>query len=288
MGRQDSPPTSNTLHQFLNPDSISSQTQFGNQHLDAFGADLRGNACHHSIRPLPNIQTLGGRMSRSIDLLQVSPTANESEINHSGQLPNLFDQTPIESGAHTQKLSLSLGSWMLLPPTQYRQRPLTSNFMTPTYSCSPAVDHSISDSSFSSSFASQYQLSSNFYGTESYMIAIGDSRYLKPTQSLLEEVFYVGGKSVQVSNEEYIKKLSPTDKKGSLAICSELRSDLFNNVFPLEKQQYEARLSKLISLLEEVCLETQTKIPFLILYHFNTVPATRLSTNRRTSNDFAI
>ena len=190
MGRQGSPPTSNTLHQFLNPDSISSPTQIDNQHLDAFGADFRYNACHHSIRPLLSIQTHGERMSRPIDLIQVPPPANESETNRSRQLPN-------ESGSHTQKLSLSLGSWMLLPPTQ----PLISNFMSPTYSCNPAVervsnDYSFSNSSFASSLPSQYQLSPNFYGTESYMIAIGDSKYLKPAQSFLEEAVSVGEKSV--------------------------------------------------------------------------------------------
>ncbi|KAL8098484.1 BEL1-like homeodomain protein 11 [Apium graveolens] len=257
MDRQDSPPTSNTLHQFLNPDSISNQTQTENQHLDAFGADLIGNAYHHSMRPLPNIQTLGKRMSRSVDLLQVPPLANESEINYTRQLPNLFDQTPNESSAHTQKLSLSLGSLMLLPPAQYRQRPSTSDIMSPTYSCNPAMDHgsnvySISDSSFASSLPSHHQISSNFYGTESYMIAVGESKYLKPTQSLLEEAISVGGKLVQVSNEEYIKKLSPTDKKGSLGVSSELRSDLLNNVLSSQKPQLEAKLSKLISLLKEV------------------------------------
>lgn len=270
MGRQDSPPTSNTLHQFLNPDSNSNETQIENQHLDAFGADLTGNEYHHSMRPLPDIQSLGERMSRSIDLLQVLPPANQSEINHTRQLPNLLDQTPNESGAYTQKLSLSLGSWMLPPPTQYRERPSSSNLTSPTYSCNPAVDHisndySISDSSFASSLPSHYQVSPNFYGTESYMIAIGDSKYLKPAQSLLEEAVSVGGKLVQVSNEEYIKKLAPTDK-GSLGVCSELRSDLFNNVLSLEKQQLEAKLSKLISLLEQVCFETLTEVSILTYY----------------------
>lgn len=213
-------------------------------------------------------------MFRSVDLLQVPPPANESEINHTRQLPNLlFDQTPNESSAHTQKLSLSLGSWMLLPPTLSRQRPSTSNLTSPTYSCNPEMDrgrndYSISDSSFASSLPSHHQLSSNFYGTESYMIAVGDSKYLKPAQSLLEEAISVGGKLVQVSNEEYIKKLSPTDKKGSLGVCSELRSDLFNNVLSSEKQQLEAKLSKLISLLEEVCVEAPREVPSLKYYIF--------------------
>ncbi|WOH04299.1 hypothetical protein DCAR_0623708 [Daucus carota subsp. sativus] len=258
MGLQDPPPNSNTLHQFLNPDSISShQTQIANQHLDAFGADSRGHAYHHPVRPLPSIQTLGERMSRSINLLQVPPPAHESDINHSRHLPNLPDQTPNDTGAHTQKLSLSLGSWMLLPPTQYRQRPMTSSLMSPAYSCNPAVDrasndYSVSGSSLASSLPSQYQLSFNFGGTtESYMLAVGESKYLKPAQSLLEEAVSVGGRSIQASNEEYIKRLSPADKKGSLGLWSELRSDLFNNASSLDKQ-LEAKLSKLISLLEEV------------------------------------
>ncbi|KAL8127158.1 BEL1-like homeodomain protein 11 [Apium graveolens] len=232
MSNQDSPPTSNTLHQFLNLDSISNQTQYENQTLNAFAADLRGNAYHPS---LPNIQTLGERMSMA------HPTANEAELNQTRQLPNLVE-TSNETGVPTQKLSLSLGSWM--------QRPLTSNLMNPIYSCNP--EYSISDSSFPSSSASQYQLSSNFYGTESYMISVGDSRYIKPAQALLEEVVSVGEKSVYLNNEKNIRKLSPSDKKGSVGLCSDLRSELFNSVLSLEKQELEAKLSKLISLLEEV------------------------------------
>lgn len=237
MGNQDSPPTSNTLHQFLNLEhSNSNQNQYENQSLNAFAADLRGNAYHHS---LPNInQTLGERMSRSIDLLQVHP----AELNQTRQLPNLVE-TSNETGVPTQKLSLSLGSWM--------QRPLTSDLMNPIYSCNPE-SYSISDSSYPSSSASQYQLSSNFYGSESYMISLGDSSYLKPAQALLEEVISFGEKSVYLNNEKNIRKLSPTDKKGSVGLCSELRSELFNSVLSLEKQELEAKLSKLISLLEEV------------------------------------
>lgn len=256
MSNQDSPPTSNTLHQFLNLDSISNQTQYENQSLNAFAADLRGNAYHHS---LPTIQTLGERMSRSIDLLQVHPTINEAELNQTRQLPNLVE-TSNETGVPTQKLSLSLGyNWM--------QRPLTSNLMNPMYSCNP--EYSISDSCFSSSSASQYQLSSNFYGSESYMISLGDSRYIKPAQALLEEVVSVGEKSVYLNNEKNIRKLSPTDKKGSVGLCSELRSELFNSVLSLEKQELEAKLSKLISLLEEVSV---IKLTFILksytLYRF--------------------
>lgn len=201
MVPQDSPPTSGILHQFLNPDSISSQNQFENQHLGVFGGDLRG-------RVLPSIQSLEERMSRSIDLVHVPPMPNESEINHNRPLPNLLE-TSNESNNQAQRLSLSLGSWMLVPPAQYGERTLTSNIISPNYSCHTVMDrmrndYSVSNSSFASASASQYQPSSNFYGTESFIIAIGDSKYLKLAQSLLEEVVSVGGKSVHLSNEKYI------------------------------------------------------------------------------------
>lgn len=260
MGDQDSPPTSNTLHQFLNLDSISNQTRYENPSLDAFAADLRGNAYQHFIRPLPSTQTFGQRMSSSIDLLQIHQTTNEPELNRSRQLPNLVE-TSNETGVPAQKLSLSLGSWM--------QRPLTSNLVNSIYSCNP--EYSITDSCFPSSSASQYQLSSNYYATESYMISIGNSKYLKPAQALLEATVTVGEKSVYLSNETNIRKLSPTDKKGSLGLCSELSSELFNTGLSLEKQELEAKLSKLISLLEEVCaMKQKNKYLFLnnILYQF--------------------
>lgn len=244
MVPQDSPPTPGILHQFLNQDTISSHhNQFESQHLGAFGADIRG-------RELPSIQSLEERMSRSIDLVHISPIPNESDIHPNRPLPNLLE-TSNESSNHAQRLSLSLGSWMLLPPpAQYRERSLTSNLISPNYSCN---DYSVSNSSFASSSSSQYQPPYGYYGTESFSMSIGDSKYLKPAQSLLEEMVSVGEMSVQLSNEKLIRRLSPNDKTGSLGISSELRAELCNNGLSLDKQELEAKLSRLVSLLEKVC-----------------------------------
>ncbi|GMP81461.1 hypothetical protein CsSME_00036162 [Camellia sinensis var. sinensis] len=86
MASQDSPPNpaSSILHQFIISDSIANQTQFENQHFDAYRTDLRGGGTHHqSHGVLSSIQFLGERMSRSLDLVQGTPMAEESTINQS-------------------------------------------------------------------------------------------------------------------------------------------------------------------------------------------------------------
>lgn len=128
----------------------------------------------------------------------------------------------------SQKLSLSLG--MVNP-----------GFVNPGMGCFS------SDSSSSSSTSV-----STFSGAESFAAIIANSKYLRPAQSLLEEVVSVGGKATDSSNERYIRRLSPSGKKGSLGFRSMVNAELPSN----EKHELHSRIMALIALLEGV---NQTK-----------------------------
>ncbi|KAL4566389.1 hypothetical protein LXL04_030504 [Taraxacum kok-saghyz] len=228
MVSPDSNQNSNNIHQFL----ISNPTHYESQPFDAYGVDLRGLGSyhHHSLNVLPSIQSLGERISRSIDLIQAPSMAEEHELNQHH---------------HNQKLSLSLGSGLLFPSsTQYRgERCYLVSEEELQEKTRKFHNHNPSDYSSSSS---------TFYGTESLSISVNNSRYLKPTQSLLEEVVSVGGKDLDSSNKSYACKLSCSGRQGSLGLCSELKAELCSNGLPLEKQELQSTLAKLISLLEEV------------------------------------
>ncbi|KAI3686649.1 hypothetical protein L1987_80332 [Smallanthus sonchifolius] len=213
MVAPDSPSNPNNIHQFL----ISNPTHYESQPFDSFGVDLRnlGSYPPQSLNVLPSIHSLGERISRSIDLIQAPAISDEPQVNQS------------------QKLSLSLGSGLLFPSsTQYRE------------------ERSFNPSPYSSSIN---QGSYTFCGAESLSSAICSSRYLKPTQSLLEEMVGVNGKDLESTNKSYVHKLSGSDQHGSLRLCSELKSELCNNGgLSMEKQELQATLAKLIYLLQEV------------------------------------
>lgn len=287
MVSQDSPPhpdTNNILHQFLISDSITTQNQFENQHFDAYGssANFRGSnnitfsPCPSQLGVLPSIQSLGERMSRSIDLVQ-APTrvSSESEISHTRRLMDLLGAAAAanDTNHQAQRLSLSLGSQMLVPHVQYRQRSLNSDLMSQNYllsgdqepreeACSnPGVENVVNDeypfpgSSLASSSASLNRHCSTLYGAASLSNAVGQSRYLKPTQSLLEEIVTIGGKAVDLSNEKYVSKLFRGSRRGSLILSSELKAEFCSSgAMSAEKQECQIKIAKLISLLEEVGL----------------------------------
>lgn len=189
----------NNIHQFL----VSNTTQYENQPYDPYGVDLRnlgGSYPPQSLNVLPTNQSLGDRISSSVDLLQPQHIPDQPSLNE-------------HHNNHNQKLSLSLGSSLLFPPSSLNQ------------TCS------------------------TYYGNESF---IGSSRYLKPTQTLLEEMVSVGGKELDSSNKMYARKLSGSGQYGSLGLCSDLKAELCSNGLSLDKQELQATLAKLISLLEEV------------------------------------
>nr|GEX75435.1 BEL1-like homeodomain protein 11 [Tanacetum cinerariifolium] len=189
----------NNIHQFL----VSNSTHYESQPYDPYGVDLRnlgGSYSPQSLNVLPTIQSLGDRISSSVDHLQP---------------PHITDQPSLDQhhNNHNQKLSLSLGTSLLFPPSSLNQ------------TCS------------------------TYYGNESF---IGSSRYLKPTQTLLEEIVSVGGGELDSSNKLYARKLSGSGQYGSLGLCSDLNAELCSNGLSLDKQELQTTLAKLISLLEEV------------------------------------
>lgn len=301
MVLHDSPPhpdTSNILHQFLISDSITTQNQFDqNQHFDAYGSssfrndnDSNNMALYPtSLGVLPSIQSLGERMSRSIDLVQGGPptVSSESEISHTRRLMDLLgaandtNHNQHHQNQQTQRLSLSLNSHILVPHVQYRQRSLNSDLISQNYllsgdhqeprdqactatsttSTNPGVEHVVNDdypfpgSSLASSSASLNRHCSTLYGAESLSNVVGQSRYLRPTQTLLEEIVSLGGRAVDLSNEKYISKLFRGSRRGSLTLSSELKAEFCNNgVMSVEKQECHIKIARLISLLEEVGL----------------------------------
>ncbi|PON90968.1 Homeodomain transcription factor [Trema orientale] len=274
MVSQDSPPhpDTNIVHQFLISDNISTQTQFENQHFNAYGSNFRGNNITFppSLGALPSIQSLGERMSRSIDLVQPQTTAEESQLSHTRRLMDLLGAAN-DTNHQAQRLSLSLGSHMLVPSVEYRQRSFNSDLITPSYLisgeeearevCNPGLEHvndnyPFSGTSLASSSASLNRSYSTLYGAESLATVISHSRYLKPTQSLLEEIVNVGGKAVEISNEKYVDMLLRGGRRGgggALSLSSELKAELCSSgIISAEKQESQVKMAKLISLLEEV------------------------------------
>jgi hypothetical protein len=276
MVSQDSPPNPSSIHLFTISDSITGQNQFQNQnqHFDAYGSSLGGGdnaVLHHSLGLLPSIQSLGERMSRSIDLVQASTVAEESEINHTRHFMDLLGAAANETNQQAQRLSLSLGSHVLVPSGQYRQRSLNSDLISPhSYlmpgeeareACNTGVEHvrndySFTGGAFASSSASLNRSYSTSYGTESFASIIGNSVYLKPAQSLLREIINVGGKEVDLSNEKYVAKLSRGGRiGGALGLSSELKAEMYSNgLLSAEKHELQVKIAKLIALLEEVGL----------------------------------
>ncbi|XP_065880924.1 BEL1-like homeodomain protein 11 [Euphorbia lathyris] len=264
MVSQDSPP-----NQFLVPDCITNQNQYESHSFDAYGSSLRScNAFPQSLGVLPSIQTLGERMCRSIDLVESPSATQESEASHTRHLMDLLGAANASNmNQQAQGLSLSLGSQMLAPQVQYRQRTINSHLFSPGYlipaederkDCNPDVeqvnnDYSFTDNAFASSSNLLSRFSSNCYGTESFGIAIKDSRYLKPTQILLEEIVSLGSKAIEISNEKYVGKLFPGNRRGSLGFYSELKAELCcNSPLSADRHDLQVKIAKLIALLEEI------------------------------------
>ncbi|KAL6982737.1 hypothetical protein U1Q18_016127 [Sarracenia purpurea var. burkii] len=268
-------PASSILHHFIVSDSIpGGQTRFENHGFAAYRNDLRSGGAFpppsHGV--LSSIQSLGERMSRSLDLVQPPHPAvtEESPISHSRHLMDLLGASNETNHHHQpQRLSLSLSSDMLVPSVQFRPRSMNSNLVGPSYfisvgeedqreSCIPRMDQRVTDeysfvgSPFASSSTSLNPPCSASYGTESFAIAVANSRYLKPAQFLLEEIVSVGGKAVELRNEKYVRRLSRNSRRGSLGLCAELKAELSSNGLSGEKHELQIQIVKLISLLEEV------------------------------------
>jgi hypothetical protein len=184
-----------------------------------------------------------------------------------------------ETNHQAQRLSLSLGSRMLVPQFQYRQRSFNSDLMSHSYLVPREEareaynlggeqvnnDYSLTGSGFPQSSTSLSRPSTS-YGTESFAVAIGNSRYLKPAQSLLEEIVHVSCQAVEISNEKYVGKLFPCGQRGSLRLSSELKVELWGiGLVQAEKHELQLKIAKLIALLKEVSPKLHTVLSLYVL-----------------------
>ncbi|KAF8410545.1 hypothetical protein HHK36_003076 [Tetracentron sinense] len=268
MASQDSPrDLASSVHQFIISDSAMSRTPFEDHNYAAFHSDERNrNAFPQSLAVLPSIQLLGERMSRSIDLVQAPAVAENSESGNRRHLMNLLGAAN-ETDHQGQRLSLTLGSHVLVPSVQYRQRSLHSDLISSSFlfageeareACNPREEHirddySFVDSTFASSSTSQIRSYSTCYGTESFVTVVGNSRYLKPTQSLLEEVVNVGGKAFDLSRDKSVAQLTRNGRRGALGVSNEQKAEMYSNGFSsAEKNELQIKITKLTALLDQV------------------------------------
>ncbi|KAH0695393.1 hypothetical protein KY285_022490 [Solanum tuberosum] len=204
-------------------------SQIGSQHFDMYQSDTTTAYQPH------------GGLSRSIEFVNHPDfTTDSHDVNHSRHLMDLLGAShDANTNQQAQRLSLSLGSHSLV-----------SSFTNPSY-MNQEIDQRNNEYSFSA--AAMNQSFSNVCGTESFVSAIGNSKYLKPTQSLLEELVCIGGKTIDSSNEKFIRRLSRNSKKGSLSLRAMLKGEIppSNELFN-ERHELYVKIMKLIVLLEEV------------------------------------
>ncbi|KAL6574386.1 hypothetical protein OROHE_001290 [Orobanche hederae] len=254
----DSPSNSNssTMYQFIISDSITNQTQFTNQqhhhHHDFDPYDTTDHSTYpHSDIPLT-------RSSTDIVHHHHAPPrlSDESDICHERCLMDLLG-TSNDASYPPQRLSLSLGSFPCRQHDQYIKPTLNSTIFSPGY-LNPGLDRVMINDDYSSSFPAgtafsppppppltsfnhHQPCSAHSYWDESF------ARFLKPAQSLLQEMVSVGGKEIDASNQKYVEKLSRAGRKGSYGLSSDL--DLRAEFSDSELYIY---LLKLLAMLEEL------------------------------------
>lgn len=247
---------------------MTHQNQFENQELLLGGgyvsSSLRNNNAYHESL---------GTFSNNIGLAQ------GSEMSHTRHLMDLLGAANENNHQTQQGLSLSLGSHMLVD--EYRNRSLNQGLMiNPSYfmpgqdqtrePCNqPVVENLTSDYFFNGgngggTFASGSNNNNNnnsllnrststSYGSESFGSVIGNSRYLKPVQSLLEDLVDVGGNVIDRMNEKYAEKLFHGSRTGARTLSSDLKAELrIHGHLLADKHQHQVKIAKLISLLDEV------------------------------------
>ncbi|KAL6511791.1 hypothetical protein OROGR_021388 [Orobanche gracilis] len=245
MVSEDSPSNSNssTMYQFINSNSITNQTQFTNQqhhhhHFDPYHTTDHTDLVHHHHHHAPP------RLSE------------ESNICHENRLMDLLG-TSNDASNPPQRLSLSLSSFPCTQHDQYIKPTLNSTIFSPVGYLNPGLDRvTVNDYSSSfpaagtafsppppplASFNHHQPCSAHSYGDDSF------ARFLKPTQSLLQEMVSVGGKEIDATNQKYVEKLSRAGKKGSHGLSSDL--DLRPEFSDSELYIY---ILKLLALLEEL------------------------------------
>nr|DAD40809.1 TPA_asm: hypothetical protein HUJ06_015132 [Nelumbo nucifera] len=237
-------PTSSVLHQFIISDTLSSRTHFEDNDFATYQSDGRnGNLFPQSLGLLPSIH-----FSRSIEKFQAPVISEDSETCSRRHLMIAKETDP-----QSQRLSLSLGSHFP-PHVLVPSRPLNSDLRGGS-SYLVAEEESRDDypfigNTYTTSSTLQNQGCSTSYEIESFATMVGNSRYLKPAQSLLEEVVSVGGKAIGFSSEKSLRRLAHNSRRGPLGVVSpELQAGFCSNGFSSDLQ---TKIAKLNALLDEV------------------------------------
>lgn len=175
-------------------------------------------------------------MSRSVNLMV---SDHQSEMGHTTRHFMDLLGAPNDPTHGSNRLSLSLGSRVLNPndSMQYRQRSnLTPELINQAYNLvGSSGEESCNPGDFS------YMGSSSFAP-----FAIANSVFLKPVQSVLEEVIDLGSKGIDLSE---VKRMFESGR----GLSSQLRAELLSSGFlSADKQDLQMKISKLISLLEQV------------------------------------
>ncbi|WJX35978.1 hypothetical protein P8452_23901 [Trifolium repens] len=261
--------------------SMTHHNQFENQELLGGGgggyvtssSSLRNNnnasSYHESL----------GTFSNNIELTQ------GTEMSHTRHLMDLLGAANENNHQTKHGLSLSLGSHMLVDEYN-RNRSLNQGLMinpsyfmsgqdqTRTEPCNQSVVENLtSDYFYSSSGGSGNgngngngnfgsgsnnnsmlnRSTSTSYGGESFGSVIGNSRYLKPVQSLLQDLVDVGGNVIDRMNEKYAEKLFHGSRTGARTLSSELKAELrIHGHLLADKHEHQVKIAKFIALLDEV------------------------------------
>ncbi|GMI96271.1 hypothetical protein HRI_003296400 [Hibiscus trionum] len=184
-----------------------------------------------------------------MDLLPSHIVTEESEISQTRHLMDLLGAANESNSNHqSQRLSLSLGSHRLGSSLNPKFAS-ASNFLPGAEGVSD--DYPFTGHTFASSSTTLHQP----YGAESFANAIANSRYLRPTRSLLDELVNVGCKNVE---ENLFGKSYLGDIAGGSRLSSELKAEFCSNEMVLpEKHELQIRLSKLIGLLDGLSADTR-------------------------------
>ncbi|KAI4374957.1 hypothetical protein MLD38_012889 [Melastoma candidum] len=181
-----------------------------------------------------------GTMTRSMDL--------ESEITHTRHLMGLLEATANNgngTGNLSRMLSLSLNSPMLGPNqcNDYGQRSFNSEFVNPGYLAVPGVARE----------ACNVNNGGHAFPVPSPLpTTLGNSRYLRPAQSLLEEAVSICDSFGGVPNDSFMQKLCG-GRREFARFAAELKAELCSHeAISADKIEIQAKLAKLVSLLEEV------------------------------------
>ncbi|KAF9619367.1 hypothetical protein IFM89_006554 [Coptis chinensis] len=232
-------PNSSSVHPFIFPNTIANRNNFGEHDYPVLHSNrIDRNPLPQSQGMLPSIQSLERRFSRSVELLQPPSLSEDSQNCTRRNFVNPLEASN-ETDYQRQRLSLSLGSH---PP-----------FHVLVQSHASHAQHLRDNDSFTSNANASTSISQNQSCSTSYEIfaaVIGNSKFLNPAQSLLEEGVSVGGKSIDLSSDKSIvQRIRNAHGRGAPGVSAQLQAELCSDRFSPDTQ---TRITKLVFLLDEL------------------------------------